>query len=143
MTAGYVQLRRGILTHLAQGRLTWSQCMGFILLVAAADHRSGLWHGSARNLAALAGAGDVSERQARRILDALEAKRYIRRFVSRGARGNYPILVSKYEITEGPKKGRRVSLADRSFWPQTAVDSKTCENEKQGGGEVEVEVGAR
>jgi hypothetical protein len=98
---GHVQMRRGLLDHLRYGRMTLKQKGAFETILQLADWQTGVWFGSARALSAICGKGDVAEREARDLLESLEKAKpqgYIRRFVTPGRRGNYPILVHKYEV---------------------------------------------
>jgi hypothetical protein len=98
---GHVRMRRGLLDHLRYGRMTLKQKGAFETIVQLADWQTGVWFGSARAFSAICGAGDVPEREARDLLESLERAKpqgYIRRFVTPGKRGNYPILVHKYEV---------------------------------------------
>ena len=106
---GHVKRRRGILGHLQDGRITLLEEGAHDIISMLADKASGIWFGSARAFAANCGAGDVSERQARRLLESLEEKGYLKRFTTPRAHGNYPILVNKYEITFGAQSGMRLN----------------------------------
>lgn len=72
--AGFVQLRRGLLTHLITGRIDSDELAAFAVLLIKADHRTGCWKGSGRLLSL-----DLHwcERKARRILASLTKKGYL------------------------------------------------------------------
>jgi hypothetical protein len=135
---GHVRMRRGVLNHLRLGRMTLKQKGAFETIVELADWQTGVWFGSARALSAICGAGDLSEREARTLLESLEKARpqgYIRRFVTPGHRGNYPIVVHKYEIRVG-EVVFRVNAWKTEDWKHPELEP--CEVE----GEVDVQVDA-
>ena len=113
---GHVKRRRGILGHLQDGRITLLEEGAHDVIGMLADKASGIWFGSARAFSANCGAGDVSERQARHLVESLELKGYIKRFTTPRAHGNYPILVNKYEVTFGAQSGMRLNAAVTTDW---------------------------
>ncbi len=98
---GFLATRRGLLEHLRDGRLTLREKGAFQTICELAHWKTGVWWGSARALAAICGAGDITERQARKILESLEKAGYIRRFATPGIRASYGIVVDKYEVRVG------------------------------------------
>lgn len=128
---GYLATRRGLLEHLRDGRLTLQQKGCFQTICELADWRTGVWWGSARALAAVCGVGDVSERQARHLLEALEAGGYIRRFVTPGTRGNYPIVVHKFEVRLG-ELIFRVNAEKSEDWRKPFLEPCQVQGEVQG-----------
>ncbi len=116
MSAGFVAKRREIVEHLQDGRLTLLEYGAYDLMILLADKRSGVWRGSAKALAANCGAGDVSDRQARHILEQLEKKRYIRRFPTPRSHRNYPILINKYLVRFGALSGMRLNAWASEDW---------------------------
>jgi hypothetical protein len=113
---GHLKRRRGWLDHLQEGRVTLLESAVHDIIGLLADKSTGILFGSARALAARCGAGDVSDRQARHLLESLEAKGYIKRFTTPRAHGNYPILVNKYEVTFGAQKGKRLNATATIDW---------------------------
>jgi hypothetical protein len=113
---GYTQKRRGAVEHLRDGRLTLLEYGAHDLILALADKETGIWWGSAKALAANCGAGDVSERQARHLLESLESNGYILRFAKKRGHGNYPILVNKYAVTFGAHQGMRLNAERTTDW---------------------------
>lgn len=101
MSNTFVKLRRGLVDHLRDGRISAYEYLIETLIIAEADHRTGLWFGSGEKLAA---EFDLSARTCRDVLEKLEKKGYIRRFIVPGKRGNYPVLVNKYECRDGAGK---------------------------------------
>jgi hypothetical protein len=120
---GYTQKRRGAVEHLRDGRLTLLEYGAHDLVLALADKKTGIWWGSAKALAAHCGAGDVSERQARHLLESLESKHYIRRFAKKRGHGNYAILINKYEVTFGAHKGMRLNAEKTADWRNPVYES--------------------
>jgi hypothetical protein len=108
---GYVPKRRGIIEHLRDGRMTLQMYAAHDVLVLLAEKSTGIWIGSAKAFASNCGAGDISERQARHILERLESARYIKRFPVRRSHRNYPILIDKFQITFGAYSGKRLNAA--------------------------------
>ena len=122
MNLGFAQLRRGLVDHLLDGRLTSSEHSAYCLMIQLADHKTGIWKGSAKHLASLYGAGDVDERRARYLLESLEKKGYIKRFVKRRQRGNYSVLIDKFNCSDGAYKGRRLNAALTTDWRTSVYD---------------------
>src|SRR5712692_4918497 len=116
MLGGYVGKRRGIVEHLQAGRLTLLEYGAYDLMILLADKCTGIWMGSAKALAANCGAGDLTERQARHMLESLEKKGYIRRFPTRRSHGNYTILINKYLVRCGALSGMRLNAAASDDW---------------------------
>lgn len=129
---GWIQKRRGAVEHLRDGRLSLLQYGAHDLILALADIETGIWWGSAKALAANCGAGDISEREARHLLESLEKKGYIRRFSKKRGHGNYPILVDKFEISFGAKRGMRLNAATSNDWRNPIYESRVEEGLQQG-----------
>ena len=108
MTNGYVPLRRGIVQHVRNGSLSHGEALAYMVIIASADPATGIWYGSAK---ALAGEFNFSEREARRLLESLERKGYLRRFPKPGSHSNYPIAINKFEATVGARRGTRLCTA--------------------------------
>jgi hypothetical protein len=113
---GHLKRRRGWLDHLQGGRVTLLESAAHDIIGLLADKSTGIWFGSARAFAANCGAGDISDRQARHLVESLEAKGYIKRFTTPRAHGNYPILVNKYEVTFGAQYGKRLNASATVDW---------------------------
>jgi hypothetical protein len=104
---GFVQVRRSILEHTYDGRLSFNDCGCFLPMTLLADKANALWHGSAPALNTIV---HVATRSAQYSLERLEDGNYILRDFTPGARGNYPILLNKYVLTVGQFKGWRINL---------------------------------
>jgi hypothetical protein len=109
MLTGFVQSRRGLLEHLSDGRVSPLEYAAFSVIRDGADPSSGIWHGGSRGLSVIFGQA-ISERTARRLLESLESKGYIKRFPVPGRHANYGIAVNKYECTVGARSGMRLSI---------------------------------
>jgi hypothetical protein len=119
MFTNYVPLRRGLEEHAKFGRgfgLTHEQGWAFTLILMRADCETGLWRGSSKALLQY----NWTHRQAKKILEALEKKGYIKRFCKPRQRGNYLIAVDKYGVTRGPHRGLVVD-AKQSTSPESIV----------------------
>jgi hypothetical protein len=104
MFSGYVRLRRGVLDHLHQGLMSFSEYGIYTILVQLADSRSGCAFSNAKSLEALIGRG-LKQQRIQDILLELHLKGYIRPFGQRHVgSGSYPILIHRYQITSGEKK---------------------------------------
>ena len=125
MTNGFVPLRRGILAHIRNVSLPHGEALAYMVIIASADPSTGIWYGSAK---ALAGEFNFPEREARRLLEALERKGYLRLFPKPGAHSNYPVLVNKSEITVGARRGTRL-CADKS----TSLENLVYEDGEEAG----------
>jgi hypothetical protein len=107
---GYVKLRRGLLEHLRAGRIAFTEYALYTVLIALADHRTGVYHGSQRRLAAAAG---ISSAQTWKLLTALEGKGYIEWSRERSA-----VRVVKYRPVQNP-----VDMSGKSSGNATAPGS--------------------
>lgn len=136
---GFLATRRGLLEHLQDGRLTLQQKGAFQTICELAHWKTGVWWGSARALAANCGAGDVTERQARHLLESLEGAGYIRRFSTPGRRGNYGIVVDKFEVRVGELLYRVNSKATEDCRRPVL---ELCQEDGEVQGEVRGEVSA-
>src|SRR6267142_1558113 len=99
---GFLQLRRGVWEHVRDGRMSVTVALAFIYICCEADTRTGIWKGSAKSLSGELG---IPERTARDVLEKMEHGDYIRRFAVPGRHSCYPILVHKFEITQGEHDG--------------------------------------
>jgi DNA-binding Lrp family transcriptional regulator len=112
-TNGYVQLRRGILEHVANGSMSIVEYFVYSVILSQADPSTGIWVGSAGSLS---GTFSIAERTCRDIIDRLEKAGYIKRFRVTGRRGNYPILVHRYKCSDGAAKGLRVNALETTSY---------------------------
>jgi hypothetical protein len=132
VNSGFIQKRRGILDHLRDGRLTLLELGAHDVVILLADKSTGLWTGSAKALAANCGAGDITDRQARHLLESLEKKGYIRRFPKRRSHANYPILVNRYLVTFGAYSGMTLNASATSDWRKPVYESRQEQGAERG-----------
>jgi hypothetical protein len=116
----WVKSRRGILEHLQQQRLCITDFAVLQLLLLLADKKNGVAWTKANALADFF--QDRNWRTVKDSLHRLKEKRYIKSFQQLGSRGNYPILVNKYEITVGDLKNRRVVAEHTVDWRQPETE---------------------
>lgn len=103
---GYAPIRRGLLDHVSEGRMSGTMCYLYMCLIIKADHRTGVWRGSAGLASALF---DIPVRTARHCMESLEVGEYIKRFMVQGSKSSYPILINKYLCSDGINKGLRLN----------------------------------
>jgi hypothetical protein len=114
---GFVQLRRGLLEHVESGRMTSDEFAAFVYITAKADHRTGVWKGSGRELGAALG---WCPRQGQNVLASLKSKTYVKVFRTRFAHGSsFSVAVPKYHTHPGASRSvsgapRCVSVADQA-----------------------------
>ncbi len=106
---GFLQLRRGVWEHVRDGRMSVTEALAFIYICCEADTRTGIWKGSAKSLSGELG---IPERTARDVLEKMEHGDYIRRFAVPGRHSCYPILVHKFEITQGEHDGEQLNALE-------------------------------
>ena len=102
---GHIQLRRGLYPHLKQGRMTMDELAVFVYLQFIADFRNGKAKTSAPHIYYETGR-NMPLRKIQRILESLEKKRYIRRFMVDGRKGDYIVLIHKFRPTLGAWTGK-------------------------------------
>lgn len=106
---GYVQLRRGIMDHLVDGRLSNNEALVLIWLIMLADKSTGAGTINAPSLRAFV--PGLSYHAAKRVLLSLEEKRYIFRHIVPFSKLVYPYWVNRYTITDGPRKLLQIDLS--------------------------------
>src|ERR1022692_3116911 len=94
---GFILLRRGLAQHIRRGKLPPNALAVYIHLLFCADFTTGVQQNSAMHIVFAMG-NTICERHVRRALAHLEKSGYIKRFMKPGRRGDYPILIDKYEI---------------------------------------------
>jgi hypothetical protein len=105
-TNGFVQLRRGLMDHIFEGLMSPTQVTIYVAVLINADPSSGIWCGSAGLLAELC---HIPKRTSRDGLERLEDAGYLKRFAVVGKSGSYPILVHRFECSDGAAKGLRLN----------------------------------
>jgi hypothetical protein len=113
--SGFVKIRRGIEEHMIDGKIGFFELGVFTTVHLQADYRTGVWTGSAPRLAATAPRGSKL-RDLQRALKRLEEIRFIRMFHKRGKRGNYRVLLHKYEPNTPALRGKRLNAFKSPSW---------------------------
>lgn len=107
--AGYVPLRRSVFEHTADGRLSSTECLVFLLLVALADRRTGSGTINAPSLRAFL--PELSHDAAKRVLCSLEDKGYVFRDIVPFSKRVYRFWINKYRPTDGKYKALQINIA--------------------------------
>ena len=115
MSKGFVQIRRGIEEHLLAGRLGLFEFGVYLIIHFQVDFETGVWTGSAPRILAAA-PRSTSLRDVQRALARLEQLGFIRTFHQQGQRGNYRVLINKYEPQTGALKGQRLNAQGSLTW---------------------------
>jgi len=130
MKSGFVMMRVGLQEHLVAGALSAFDVGVYLILHLQVDFRTGIWTGSAPRLLATAPRG-TKLRNMQRALSRLSKIGFIKAFHQHGTRGNYRVLINKYEPTSGALKGKRLnagrsdSLHTPVYEPCALSDSET------------------
>jgi hypothetical protein len=111
----YAILRSGILEHLLAGKLGYPEVGVYATIHLQADFSTGVWVGSAPRLFAAAPRG-TSLRQIQRWMRTLVEIGFLRPFHEQGSRGNYPVLIDKYDVKVGALRGMRLNAWKSEFW---------------------------
>jgi hypothetical protein len=120
-TNGFVQLRRGLQEHVTNGSMSVGQLGIYCLLLMNADPSTGIWRGSAGLLAAVSG---ESPRTCRDAFERLEGAGYIKRFAVQGKHGSYPILVHRFDCSDGAMKGSRLNALNTTDCKHPIYESR-------------------
>jgi len=112
---GFVKIRRGLEPHLLSGRLGLIELGTYLLIHLQADFETGVWIGSAPRLLAAAPRGS-NLRDIQRAIQRLAKIGFIRAFQLRGQRGNYRVLINKYEPEFGALRGKRLNAVASTSW---------------------------
>jgi len=106
---------RDLQDHAERGTLGLEDLGAYYLIHAQADFEKGLWWGSAPKLHSTAPKGR-SLRDVQRILQHLNEIGFLKAFRRLGERGNYPVLINKYEPLIGAHRGQRLNAAATIDW---------------------------
>jgi hypothetical protein len=126
---GFVQLRRGLQEHITNGSMSVGQLGIYCLILWNADPSTGIWCGSAGVIAALSG---ESPRTCRHALDRLEKAEYIKRFFVQGSRLSYPILVHRFNCSDGAMKGKRLNALETKDYRHIVYEGSEPERSERG-----------
>src|SRR5262245_51606035 len=111
MNNGWVSVRRGIIDHLLEGKLTSNEYLALVQLILFADASTGGYNVNAPLLMYRCGYG-FSHDTAGRILASLHDKGYIWYRGVRFTKKPQPYWVNRYQLTKGPMKGRWTCLSE-------------------------------
>lgn len=115
-------IRSGILEHLIAGELGFMELGVYTTIHLHADFRTGICWTSAPRLQATAPRG-ASLRDLQRAIENLAKIRFLRPFHVHGARGNYPVLIHKYEVKLGALRGNRLNAWKSESWGNPIYES--------------------
>jgi len=110
---GYVQKRRGVLTHLNERRLTVNEYVVFDILLMLADKETGSYMINAPAIHFWSGE-QLSIKAAQRALQGLDEKGYIVRETVPGKLGVYPYYIDKFVVAYGAEQGKVLSYTKKA-----------------------------
>jgi len=122
--SGWYARRRGILQHLDEGQISLLDLAVHDFLCLTANHQTGVAWVSALKIKALCPA-DISLRAIQRSLAHQEEISWIKRFRTHGQRGNYPVVIGKYFVTDASLKWKSVNLERTTDWREVQFDPVT------------------
>lgn len=109
---GYVQARRGVLSHLLDGRMTLQEFAVFHILLYLADKATGSYNINSGAVMFWTN-GQIGKDGADRALRGLEEKGYIVRDITPGHKGVYPYHIQKYLPTAGSDEGKVLTFTKK------------------------------
>lgn len=130
--SGFYKRRRGVLEHLEAGRISLLDLAVHDLICLRANAvvgngsaiPSGVWFGSATAIHALC-PREISERAIQRSLQHLENIGWIKRWMTPGKHGNYPILIARYSVAELSGKEYIVTADATTDWQHPKLECVT------------------
>jgi hypothetical protein len=118
----YAIIKSGALDYLLRGEISYLDFGVYAVIHLQADFSTGIWWGSAPRLVAAAPRG-TTLREVQRCVQTLEQIRFLRPFHEHGARGNYPVLINKYDVKMGALKGKRLNAWKSESWRKPLYES--------------------
>lgn len=123
MSRGYYKRRRGLIEHLESGKISlldlavhdYLNLKANLVIGSDSSIPAGVCITSAAAIHATCPA-QISERAIQRSLEHLEAIGWIKRWNTRGKRGNYPTLVCRSSVADLSGKEHRVSGTKTTDW---------------------------
>ena len=113
--SGWLKIRKGILDHLADGRMDFSMFTAYMIMLSNCDYSTGLCMGCARRLRSLMGE-QWSLKKCRRTLADLSKAKYITFHRKPGLAAEfYPIEINNYIPLVGPQKGQKLRMVEAGF----------------------------
>jgi len=104
---GFVQLRRGLLDHALEGKLSPFDFGLYVWLIMRANFATGIYDGCALTIACQFGDPSLKT-HLQKALRRLRDKKYVNYRNGDGSRGAYKILINKFEVTVGELCGSRL-----------------------------------
>ncbi len=89
----YARIRKGLIAHVRDGRMTKDEFAAFVMILICADHHTGVWQGSGSELASCL---RIGRSKAHFLMRSLSSKRYIVVPAHRPFSGAYPVEIPKY-----------------------------------------------
>jgi hypothetical protein len=115
----FIPIQVGIFEHIGDGRMTMNMWAVYSVMLKEADYETGIWMGCAEKARA-AWNSSMDIRTAQRAMKELREGRYTKSFQKNGQRGNYPVLINKYPVRFGSRKGMRLN-AEATTVPENPV----------------------
>jgi hypothetical protein len=112
---GFAIIRGGILDHLLAGTISLYELGVYLVIHLQVDFQSGVWRGSAPRLLAAAPRG-TGLREVQRALQNLVRQGFLKSFHVPGKRGNFCVLLDRYNVKVGALKGKRLIAAKSLDW---------------------------
>ena len=115
MKTGWVKIRRGLEDHALAGKISALELGLYVLIHLQSDWDTGVWIGSAEKIRISCPRG-IDLRQAQRALQHLEEIGFIKRFRIGAQRGNYGVLINKFEPSFGALMAHRLNAEKSTDW---------------------------
>lgn len=122
MSSKRFAIMRDLQDHLTAGRISAFDVGIYTIIHWQTDFKTGLWWGSAPKIHATAPRG-TNLRDVQRSIQTLTLVGFLKPFHSHGQRGNYPVLLNKYEPLSGALRGSRLNAALSDDYRQPKYDS--------------------
>jgi hypothetical protein len=113
---------RDLHDHLRKGKLGPFELGVYQIIHWQADFKTGVWWGSAPAIHCVAPYG-CSLRDVQRAIEKLTRIGFLVPFHKRGKRGNFPVLIHKYEPLSGALRGRRLNALKSADWRTPLYES--------------------
>jgi hypothetical protein len=120
--SGWYPRRRGLLEHLERGEVSLLDIAIHDVLSLWADRQTGICWASAEKINALA-PSEFSYKSVQRSLAKLERIGWIKRWMTKGKRGNYPVLVCRYYVRDEFMTWFSTSGEKTSDWRDVKFDA--------------------
>jgi hypothetical protein len=134
---GFIKIRRGLLEHIADGRMSHQDAGIFLQLLLQVDYETGVWTGSAHRLTPT----DLDRNSLQRVqrsLKRLATDEYLKVFRHDRGRGNYKVLINRYEPLFGESIGKRLNATLSTDWRAPVYEGEWDVSRTRVGGESDV-----